>query len=208
MSRLLLVDNYDSFTYNLYQYLCELGATVEVRRNDALTAGDVVASAPAGLVLSPGPRTPREAGVCNELLERFGPELPVLGVCLGLQCIAYTYGVRIVRAPELRHGKTSAIRHDGVGVLRDLPNPFRAVRYHSLVAEPETLPDCLEITATTDDGLIMGLRHRRYPVEGVQFHPESILTDSGKQLLRNFLESVAGSSPHPGPLPGGEGAGT
>ena len=208
MSRLLLVDNYDSFTYNLYQYLCELGATVEVRRNDALTAGDVVASAPAGLVLSPGPRTPREAGVCNELIERFGPELPVLGVCLGLQCIAYTYGGRIVRAPELRHGKTSAIRHDGVGVLRDLPNPFRAVRYHSLVAEPETLPDCLEITATTDDGLIMGLRHRRYPVEGVQFHPESILTDSGKQLLRNFLESVAGSSPHPGPLPGGEGAGT
>jgi anthranilate synthase/aminodeoxychorismate synthase-like glutamine amidotransferase len=208
VSRLILVDNYDSFTYNLYQYLCELGATVEVRRNDALTLGDVLASAPAGLVLSPGPRTPREAGVCNELIERFGPELPVLGVCLGLQCIAYTYGGRIVRAPELRHGKTSAIRHDGVGVLRDLPNPFRAVRYHSLVAEPETLPDCLEITATTDDGLIMGLRHRRYPVEGVQFHPESILTDSGKQLLRNFLESVAGSSPHPGPISGGEGAGT
>jgi len=208
VSRLLLVDNYDSFTYNLYQYLCELGATVEVRRNDDLTPGDVLASAPDGLVLSPGPRTPREAGVCNELIERFGPELPVLGVCLGLQCIAYTYGGRIVRAPELRHGKTSAIRHDGVGVLRDLPNPFRAVRYHSLVAEPETLPDCLEITATTDDGLIMGLRHRRYPVEGVQFHPESILTDSGKQLLRNFLESVAGSSPQPGPLSGGEGAGT
>lgn len=191
MKRLLLVDNYDSFTYNLFQYLRELGAAVEVRRNDALSPDDVRALDPDGLVLSPGPCTPREAGVCNELIERFGPELPTLGVCLGLQCIAYSYGGQIVRAPELRHGKTSAIQHAGAGLFRGLPSPFEAVRYHSLIADRETLPDTLEVTATTDDGLIMGLRHRRHPVEGVQFHPESILTQHGKQLLQNFLESLA-----------------
>jgi anthranilate synthase component 2 len=203
VTRLLLVDNYDSFTYNLYQYLSELGATVEVRRNDALGPGDVTRLAPDGLVLSPGPCTPREAGVSNDLIERFGADLPTLGVCLGLQCIAYTYGGQVVRAPELRHGKTSAIQHRGAGVFRDLPNPFEAVRYHSLVADEETLPDCLEVTARTDSGLIMGLRHREFPVEGVQFHPESILTEHGKQLLQNFLDGM-GHSLHRAPLPEGE----
>jgi anthranilate synthase/aminodeoxychorismate synthase-like glutamine amidotransferase len=191
VTRLLLVDNYDSFTYNLYQYLRELGAEVDVRRNDALTPDDVAGAAPDGLVLSPGPCTPREAGICNELIERFGPELPTLGVCLGLQCIAFTYGGEIVRAPELRHGKTSAILHDGRGVFRGVPSPFEAVRYHSLVAAAESLPESLEVTATTADGLVMGLRHRRHPVEGVQFHPESIMTEHGKQILKNFLETLA-----------------
>ena len=190
MSRLLLIDNYDSFTYNLYQYCCELGASVEVRRNDAVTVEDVRALEPDALLLSPGPGTPREAGVCNELIERFAGEIPILGVCLGLQCIAHAFGGEIVRAPELRHGKTSPIHHDGRGVFRDLPNPFEAVRYHSLVAEPASLPAGLEVSATTEDGLIMGLRHRELAVEGVQFHPESILTRCGKQLLRNFVEDV------------------
>jgi anthranilate synthase/aminodeoxychorismate synthase-like glutamine amidotransferase len=191
MPRVLLVDNYDSFTYNLFQYLSELGAAVEVYRNDALRAPDVERLAPDGLVLSPGPGTPRQAGVCNELVGRFGRELPILGVCLGLQCIAHSYGGEIVRAPELRHGKTSAIHHDGKGLFRALPSPFQAVRYHSLVAEQQSLPSCLEVSATTADGLIMGLRHREHPVEGVQFHPESILTEGGKQLLRNFLDVLS-----------------
>jgi anthranilate synthase/aminodeoxychorismate synthase-like glutamine amidotransferase len=190
MTRVLLVDNYDSFTYNLYQYLSELGAAVDVRRNDAVSAADVVQLAPDGLVLSPGPCTPREAGVSNELIGRFGPELPTLGVCLGLQCIAFTYGGQVVRAPELRHGKTSAIQHTGTGVFQDLPSPFQAVRYHSLVADEDSLPNCLEVTARAESGLIMGLRHRRFPVEGVQFHPESILTEHGKQLLQNFLDRL------------------
>jgi anthranilate synthase/aminodeoxychorismate synthase-like glutamine amidotransferase len=190
VARLLLVDNYDSFTYNLYQYLCELGAEVEVRRNDKVTSDEVAGMGLDGLVLSPGPCTPREAGVCNDLVERFGPSLPTLGVCLGLQCVAFSYGGEIVRAPELVHGKTSRIRHNGHGVFKGLPSPFKAVRYHSLVADSATLPDCLEITASTDDGLIMGLRHRSYPVEGVQFHPESILTEHGKALLQNFLDRI------------------
>jgi anthranilate synthase component 2 len=190
MPRVLLVDNYDSFTYNLYQYLSELGADVQVYRNDALTPGDVERLVPDGMVLSPGPGTPRDAGVCNDLIERFGSELPTLGVCLGLQCIAQCYGGAIVRAPELRHGKTSAVHHDGLGVFRELPSPFQAVRYHSLIAERASLPACLQVTATTADGLIMGLRHREHPVEGVQFHPESILTEGGKQLLRNFLDGL------------------
>jgi anthranilate synthase/aminodeoxychorismate synthase-like glutamine amidotransferase len=190
MSKLVLIDNYDSFTYNLYQFLAELGAEVEVRRNDRLTSDELATLAPAGLVISPGPGTPLDAGVSNELIERFGPELPILGVCLGLQCIAHTYGGRIVPAPELRHGKTSQISHSGRGVFRDLPNPFEAVRYHSLVADRETLPDCLEVTASTADGLVMGVSHRDYPVEGVQFHPESILTGCGKQLLKNFLDRL------------------
>ena len=193
MARLLLVDNYDSFTYNLYQYLRELGAEVEVRRNDQVTPDEVGEMGLDGLVLSPGPCTPREAGVCNDLIERFGPSLPTLGVCLGLQCVAFSYGGEIVRAPELVHGKTSRIRHDGSGVFKGLPSPFKAVRYHSLVADSATLPDCLEITASTDDGLIMGLRHRSYPIEGVQFHPESILTEHGKALLQNFLDRVEGT---------------
>ena len=190
MSRLLLIDNYDSFTYNLYQYCCELGASVEVRRNDAVGVEGVRELRPDALLLSPGPGTPREAGVCNDLIERFAGEVPILGVCLGLQCIAHTFGGEIVRAPELRHGKTSPIHHDGRGIFRDLPNPFEAVRYHSLVAQPESLPACLEVSATTEDGLIMGLRHRELAVEGVQFHPESILTRCGKQLLQNFIEDL------------------
>jgi anthranilate synthase component 2 len=188
--RLLLIDNYDSFTYNLYQYLCELGAEVIVRRNDALTADEAVAMDVDGIVISPGPGTPANAGVCDEVVERVGPGKPVLGVCLGMQCIAETYGGRIVRAPELRHGKTSPVRHTGQGVLAGLPNPFQAVRYHSLMAERESLPACLEVTAETPDGTIMALRHREYPVEGVQFHPESILTEGGKDLLRNFLRRL------------------
>ena len=193
MTRLLLVDNYDSFTYNLYQYCCELGASVEVRRNDAVSVGDVRTLAPDGLLLSPGPGTPREAGVCNELIRALAGELPMLGVCLGLQCIAHAFGGEIVRAPELRHGKTSPIEHDGKGIFRGLPSPFEAVRYHSLVAASGSLPECLEVSARTADGLIMGLRHRELPIEGVQFHPESILTECGKDLLRNFLEDVADS---------------
>ena len=190
MKHLLLIDNYDSFTYNLYQYCSELGASVEVRRNDAVCAEDVDRLAPDGLVISPGPGTPHDAGISNELIERFAGRMPILGVCLGLQCIAFTYGGQIVRAPELRHGKTSPIRHTGEGVFRGLPSPFEAVRYHSLVADRASLPDCLAVTASTDDGLVMGLRHREYPVEGVQFHPESILTGPGKQLLQNFLDDL------------------
>ncbi|MCC7103920.1 MAG: aminodeoxychorismate/anthranilate synthase component II [Chloroflexi bacterium] len=188
--RLLLIDNYDSFTYNLYQYLCELGAEVVVRRNDAITADEAAAMDVDGIVISPGPGTPANAGICDEVIERVGPQRPVLGVCLGMQCIAETYGGRIVRAPELRHGKTSLVSHTGQGVLAGLPNPFQAVRYHSLMAERDSLPACLEVTAQAPDGTIMALRHREYPVEGVQFHPESILTEGGKELLQNFLRRL------------------
>ncbi len=187
---LLLIDNYDSFTYNLYQYLSELGAEVVTVRNDKLTLEDVEAMSPEGIVISPGPCTPREAGISNDVIRHFGPKLPVLGVCLGHQCIGDVYGARVDRAEEIRHGKTSMITHQGAGVMAGLPNPFEAIRYHSLVVYPETVPDCLEVTAWTDDGLIMGLRHKEYPVEGVQFHPESILTPVGHDLLRNFLDRV------------------
>ncbi|HLF03937.1 MAG TPA: aminodeoxychorismate/anthranilate synthase component II [Dehalococcoidia bacterium] len=190
---LLLLDNYDSFTYNLYQYLAELGAQVEVARNDQITLEDIQAMSPQGIIISPGPCTPREAGISNDVIRHFGPHLPILGVCLGHQCIGEVYGARVDRAGEIRHGKTSLIHHTGKGVLAGLPNPFEAIRYHSLVVYPETLPDCLEITAWTENGLIMGLRHKEYPVEGVQFHPESIMTPVGKDLLRNFLEKVAGA---------------
>ena len=188
---LLLLDNYDSFTYNLYQYLCELGAEVVVRRNDQTTLDEIESLAPAGIVISPGPCTPNEAGICNEVIRSFGPRLPILGVCLGHQCLGQVYGGRVMRAPVPMHGKISRIQHAGAGVLAGLPQPFDAVRYHSLVVERATLPADLEITAETDDGLIMGLRHRRYPVEGVQFHPESMLTHPGKDLLRNFLTLVS-----------------
>ncbi len=187
---LLLLDNYDSFTYNLYQYLCELGAEVMVRRNDQITLEEIAALAPAGIVISPGPCTPNEAGICNEVIANFGPTTPLLGVCLGHQCIGQVYGGRVIRAPVPMHGKLSRITHQGQGVLAGLPQPFEAVRYHSLIVERATLPPELEITAETGDGLIMALRHRRYPVEGVQFHPESILTHPGKDLLRNFLALV------------------
>ncbi|HWP29339.1 MAG TPA: aminodeoxychorismate/anthranilate synthase component II [Chloroflexota bacterium] len=184
---LLLIDNYDSFTYNLYQYLAALGVDVLVRRNDALTLEEIAALAPERIVISPGPGTPTTAGVSLAVVRELGARVPILGVCLGHQCIGEAYGGQVVRAPELRHGKTSAIYHDGRGVLRGLPSPFEAVRYHSLVVAREGLPDCLEVSAWTADGLIMGLRHREYPVEGVQFHPESVLTEGGLQLLANFV---------------------
>lgn len=184
---ILLVDNYDSFTYNLYQYLCELGASVDVRRNDRITVAEVRELRPWKVVLSPGPKTPGEAGICLELIEALAGSVPVLGVCLGHQCIGQAFGGRVVRAPELKHGKTSMIYHDGGGVLRGLPQPFEAGRYHSLVVDRPSLPPALQVTAETSDGLIMGLRHRELPIEGVQFHPESVLTPAGKQLLRNFV---------------------
>jgi anthranilate synthase component 2 len=183
----LLVDNYDSFTYNLYQYLCELGAHVTVKRNDALTVDDAVAAKPDFLVISPGPGAPRDAGVSIELIRALGPNTPTLGVCLGHQCIVEAFGGKVIRAPELMHGKASRVHHTGAGVLANLPNPFTAIRYHSLCAEVESLPASLEVTARSESGVIMGIRHRDLPIEGVQFHPESILTEGGKQLLANFL---------------------
>ena len=187
---LLLIDNYDSFTWNLYQYLAELGAEVWVIRNDQITLEEIADWQPAGIVISPGPCTPREAGISNAVVRHFGPQLPVLGVCLGHQCIGDAYGATVDRAGEIRHGKTSLIHHDGQGVFANLPNPFEAIRYHSLVIYPETLPDCLTATAWTDNGLIMGVRHKTLPVEGVQFHPESIMTTVGHDLLRNYLRQV------------------
>jgi anthranilate synthase/aminodeoxychorismate synthase-like glutamine amidotransferase len=184
---LLLIDNYDSFTYNLAQYLSELGAEVLVRRNDAITVAEAEALAPSHLVISPGPCTPAEAGVSCALIARLGPTIPTLGVCLGHQCIGAVFGGQIVRAPEPVHGKVAEIQHHGEGVLAGLPQPFSATRYHSLIVERATLPATLMVTAVTADGLIMALRHREYPIEGVQFHPESILTTIGKDLLRNFL---------------------
>jgi anthranilate synthase/aminodeoxychorismate synthase-like glutamine amidotransferase len=185
--RVLLVDNYDSFTYNLYQYLCELGASVTVVRNDAISVDEARALAPDFLVVSPGPGVPRDAGISIDLIRALGPSTPVLGVCLGHQAIAEAFGGVITRAPELMHGKASRIHHTGAGVFEGLPNPFSAIRYHSLCAAPEAVPDSLEVTAHTDSGVVMGVRHREYPVFGVQFHPESILTEHGKDLLRNFL---------------------
>ena len=187
---LLLLDNYDSFTYNLYQYLSELGADVTVIRNDKTTIEDIEGMAPEGIVISPGPCTPSEAGISNDVVRHFGPKLPVLGVCLGHQCIGEAYGATVDRAGEIPHGKTSMVHHDGKGVFAGLPDPFEAIRYHSLVIYPETLPDCLEVTARTDNGLIMGVRHTEHPVEGVQFHPESIMTKVGHDLLRNYLRRV------------------
>ncbi|GCE46702.1 anthranilate synthase component 2 [Thermosporothrix hazakensis] len=189
---LLLLDNYDSFTYNLYQYLSELGASVEVYRNDRITLKEIERLHPEHIVISPGPCTPNEAGISCQVIERFGSSTPILGVCLGHQCIGQVYGGRVIRAPEPVHGKVSSIEHSGQGVFRELPQSFEACRYHSLIVELETLPESLEVTATTADGLIMGIRHRAFPVEGIQFHPESIMTPVGKSLLRNFLQqSVA-----------------
>ncbi len=190
MIRLLMVDNYDSFTYNLVQYLGELGADVEVHRNDAITLDAIADRRPDAIVISPGPCTPKEAGVSVPVIERFAGEIPILGVCLGHQAIGAALGGTIVRAPRIMHGKTSPIRHDGRGVFRELSNPFAATRYHSLVIDRGTLPAELEVSAWTDEGEIMGVRHRSLPVEGVQFHPESILTLEGKRLLQNFLGSL------------------
>jgi|TARA_B100000809_G_scaffold200922_1_gene201343 anthranilate synthase/aminodeoxychorismate synthase-like glutamine amidotransferase len=191
---LLMIDNYDSFTYNLYQYLCELGAEVEVARNDKISLEEIKDMTPQGIIISPGPSTPLEAGISNDVIRQFGPTTPTLGVCLGHQCIGYVYGAKVDKAGEIRHGKTSMVNHNGAGVLAGLPNPFEAIRYHSLVVFPETVPDTLEITARTDNGLIMGLRHKEHPVEGVQFHPESILTPDGKHLLQNFLDQVSAAA--------------
>jgi anthranilate synthase component 2 len=185
---ILLIDNYDSFTYNLFQFLAELGADVRVARNDAITIADIEALAPERIVISPGPRTPTEAGISTEVVRHFGPRLPILGVCLGHQCIGAAYGGTVASAGEIVHGKTSSIRHDGKGVFNKLPNPLLGIRYHSLAIIPETMPPELEVTARTDSGVIMGVRHREHPVEGIQFHPESIMTQAGKDLLRNFLQ--------------------
>lgn len=184
---LLLIDNYDSFTYNLFQYLSELGEEVVVVRNDKVTVGEIEAKAPERIVVSPGPGSPEEAGISSKVIRYFSGKVPILGVCLGHQCLGYTYGGKVSRAGEIMHGKSSLIHHDNKGVFKGLPNPFPAIRYHSLAVEEKNLPACLEISARTENGIIMGLRHREYPVEGVQFHPESIMTGVGKDLLENFL---------------------
>ena len=185
---LLLIDNYDSFTYNLVHYLGEVGAETRVVRNDALTVDEALAMRPAGIVLSPGPCTPAEAGICVDLVKAAAGKVPLLGVCLGHQSIGAAFGARIVRAPTLMHGKTSRVHHDGAGILHGLPDPFTATRYHSLIIDEATLPDELMVTARSEDGLIMAVQHRRHPVFGVQFHPESIASEGGHDLLRNFLQ--------------------
>ena len=185
---ILVLDNYDSFTYNLVQYFGELGADLRVVRNDRITVAEIETLAPERIIVSPGPCTPSEAGMSSEVIKTFGPRLPILGVCLGHQCIGEVYGGDVVRADRLMHGKTSPIIHHGQGVFKDLPSPFEATRYHSLIVKRDTLPDVLEITAETAEGEIMGLQHKSLPVHGVQFHPESILTTEGKRLLKNFLE--------------------
>lgn len=184
---LFIIDNYDSFTYNLVQYLGELGAEIVVRRNDQTTIEEIESLDPERIVISPGPKTPTEAGICLELIKRFSGRKPILGVCLGHQAIGQAFGGRVIRAPQVMHGKTSMITHDGKTIFSGLPNPFPATRYHSLIVERKSLSECLEISATSSDGIIMGLRHKEAKVEGVQFHPESVLTEAGKQLLGNFL---------------------
>jgi anthranilate synthase component 2 len=186
---LLMIDNYDSFTYNLVQYLGELGEEVHTVRNDEITLDEVEGLAPAHIVISPGPCTPNEAGISVPLLRRFAGKIPMLGVCLGHQAIGAAFGGKVVRAQQVMHGKTSPIEHTGAGVFRGLPSPYTVIRYHSLAIERASLPACLEVTAWTDDGEIMGVRHREFAVEGVQFHPESILTEHGHALLKNFLEN-------------------
>jgi len=187
---LLVIDNYDSFTYNLVQYLGELGAEVIVRRNDAVTIDEVAAARPRAVVISPGPGTPDQAGICTDLIRSLGPALPIMGVCLGHQCIGQAYGGKVTRAARIMHGKVSPVFHDGRSLFRGLPSPMEATRYHSLIVERQTLPGALELTAWTEDGVIMGLRHVEHPVTGVQFHPESILTSSGRRLLANFLDDA------------------
>jgi anthranilate synthase component 2 len=185
---LLLIDNYDSFTYNLYQYFCELDQQVEVVRNDKISVEEIEKLRPERIVISPGPATPLQAGISNQVIRRFGPRMPLLGVCLGHQCIGYSYGGTVSQASMIMHGKSSRVHHNGQGLFNGLPQPLSVIRYHSLAVQPQDLPACLEVTAWTDDGTIMGLRHRSHPVQGVQFHPESFMTQSGKELLRNFLQ--------------------
>jgi len=191
----LLIDNYDSFTYNLYHFLGELGARLTVRRNDALTAAEAVAMAPQGIILSPGPCTPNDAGICLELIKAAAGKVPVLGVCLGHQAIGQAFGGKVIRGPVPMHGKLSQISHRGKGVFEDLPSRFTATRYHSLIVERTSLPSCFEITAETDDGLIMGLAHRELTLHGVQFHPESIASEHGHKLLANFLRLAGHNAP-------------
>ena len=183
----LVIDNYDSFTYNLVQYLGELGVGLEVHRNDQITLDQIRGLKPDRILVSPGPCSPRESGLSNDIIRTFGPHLPVFGVCLGHQCIGHTFGAEVVVNYRIMHGKTSPIKHNGLDLFRDMPNPFFATRYHSLVIKRDTLPDCLEITAESDEGEIMGVRHREYPIWGVQFHPESILTQNGRTMVKNFL---------------------
>ncbi|MEZ5907383.1 MAG: aminodeoxychorismate/anthranilate synthase component II [Hyphomicrobiaceae bacterium] len=185
---LVLIDNYDSFTYNLVHFLGELGAPCEVIRNDAVTTRELARMKPSAIVLSPGPCTPNEAGICLEIIAELGPKVPILGVCLGHQAIGQAYGGKVIRAPYLMHGKLSVIHNEGRGLFRGLPPRFEATRYHSLIVERASLPDCLDVTAWTEDGLIMGLQHRSHPVHGVQFHPESIASEHGHAMLANFLE--------------------
>ena len=191
MTKVLVIDNYDSFTYNLVQYLGEMGAEIDVRRNDALTVDDIIALAPDKIVISPGPGTPDDAGISIEIVQRLGATVPIFGVCLGHQVIGQALGGKIINAERLMHGKTSWINHNNVGVFEGLPNPLEATRYHSLIVERESLPDELEITAETAEGEIMGLRHKTWPLEGVQFHPESVLTTQGKEMVRTFLYGSA-----------------
>jgi anthranilate synthase/aminodeoxychorismate synthase-like glutamine amidotransferase len=192
---LLLIDNYDSFTYNLYQYCAELGAEVSIFRNDSISLGEAEALAPSHIIISPGPCTPHEAGISNILIDQMGPRIPTLGVCLGHQCIGSVFGGQVVRAPYPVHGKVTQIHHTGVGIFRGLASPFEATRYHSLIIERASLPSALDTVAESEDGLIMGVQHRSYPITGVQFHPESILTSRGKDLLKNFLELSGMVSP-------------
>jgi anthranilate synthase component 2 len=187
----LVIDNYDSFTYNLVHYIGELGAKLAVRRNDKITVDEAIAMDPEAIVLSPGPCTPNEAGICLKLIERAGPEIPIFGVCLGHQSIGQVYGGSVVRAPTLMHGKVSTISHNGRGVFRGINHNFQATRYHSLTIAPETVPGVLEVTATAEDGVIMGAMHRTHPVHGVQFHPESIASEHGHLILKNFLDIAA-----------------
>lgn len=186
---ILVIDNYDSFTYNLVQYLGEMGEELSVFRNDKITTDEIAAMGPDRILISPGPCSPEQAGISIETIERFAGEIPILGVCLGHQSIGQAFGGNIVRAERLMHGKTSPILHDGRGVFAGMPNPFAATRYHSLLIERDSLPDCLEVSAETAEGEIMGVRHKTLPVEGVQFHPESVLTEQGKQILENFVKS-------------------
>jgi anthranilate synthase component 2 len=190
----LLIDNYDSFTYNLRHYLGELGAEVEVRRNDAISADEALAMGAEGIVLSPGPCDPDRAGICLDVIEKSQGHLPILGVCLGHQCIGQAFGGRVVLAPKPMHGKISDITHSGQGVLAGLPSPFKATRYHSLTVERESLPDCLEVSCQSDDGVIQGFAHKEFPIHGVQFHPESIASEHGHQLIRNFLDIARGKA--------------
>jgi len=192
---LLMIDNYDSFTFNLVQYLGESYPDIEVFRNDKITVDEIRSLQPAGIFISPGPCTPNEAGISVELIQKLGPSIPLMGVCLGHQSIGQAFGGTVIRAPYLMHGKTSEIHHDQKTLFQGLDNPFTATRYHSLIVERESLPDCLEISAWTDDNIIMGLRHKTYPIEGIQFHPESILTKPGKKILNNFLDTIRRHSP-------------